>query len=72
MERLVAFFRSKGFATLLFYLGVLLFSWPLLALPENAGGSWRFAYIIIAWAFIVLMLGVVGYSLDRKREGENE
>ncbi|MBI9081047.1 MAG: hypothetical protein JEY79_15070 [Pseudodesulfovibrio sp.] len=65
MNRFVTFFKSQGFAILLFHAGVLLFSWPILSLATESGETYIFKHLLIGWAIIVALLVVVGQCILR-------
>ncbi|QJB56344.1 hypothetical protein [Pseudodesulfovibrio sp. zrk46] len=68
VDRLIAFFQSRGLALLLFHLGTLLFSWPLLSLCAEDGGPSLFSYIFLVWGVLVCLLVIMGRCLGRDKD----
>lgn len=68
VDRIIAFFKSGSLALLLFHLGVLLFSWPVLSLSAEEGGTPLFGYLFLAWSAVVILLTLVGLSLGRDQD----
>ncbi|BCS88067.1 hypothetical protein [Pseudodesulfovibrio sediminis] len=68
MNRIVNFFKTSSFAVLLFHVGLLLFSWPLLSLPSDSGAERLFGYVIVAWSVIVCLLIVMGACFHMNEE----
>ncbi len=72
MDRIINFFKAKSFAILLFHIGVLLFSWPLLSLSAETGGAPLFVYLLIFWALIVFALVIMGSCISISEENNRK
>lgn len=62
MKGLKKLTNHRGFQYLVFGLGVMLFSWPIMSIP--ASGTGLFAYLFLTWGLLiaVLMVMVAGFT----------
>lgn len=72
MKRLINFFGSKTGTLLLFHLGLLLFSWPLMSITANMGGVALFRYLFLAWAVFIAILPLMAYAVRRNSSDKGE
>ena len=73
MQRLIVFLRSRAGSLLLFHLGMLLFSWPMLSITANRGGVPFFLYLFLAWAGLIVLLAFMAFATRNdpsERDGE--
>lgn len=70
MERLKGLLRQKEFHILLFFLSLFLFGWPVVEFSDVARLEAMFVYLFAAWSVVILLLYLVGRSLDESDESE--
>jgi hypothetical protein len=70
MERLKNLLRQTEFRILLFFVSLILFSWPIVNFSDLKRLDIMFVYLFLAWGAVILLLFLVGRSLDD--HGSNE
>lgn len=65
MQRLKRLFRQPAFQFLLFFFYLLMFSWPCLAIISLDRQDQVFRYIFVNWILLVVLLYLVGRSLEK-------
>lgn len=60
---------KPGFSLFLFFLGAVLFSWPLLSVARNHGAESVFTYLISVWGVIILLLFLSRRTRDAAASG---
>lgn len=70
MERLKNLLRQTEFRILLFFVSLILFSWPIVNFSDLKRLDIMFVYLFLAWAAVILLLFLVGKSLDDQRSSE--
>lgn len=60
-------FSRPGFAVLLFGLGLLAFTRPLLDIPARFGGAALWLYLFTVWAALIAALFLAARPLERNR-----
>jgi len=56
-------FRDTGFHVLLFVLGLLLFSWPIMGIAGDKGSKIFFIYLFLAWIAVIVLLFFIGKNI---------
>lgn len=64
MERLKSLLRQPEFRILLFFVSLVLFSWPVVNFSDLKRLDIMFVYLFLAWGAVILVLYLVGRSLD--------
>ena len=72
LNRILALFSSPVGALLLFCAGALLFTWPLLSIYGDQGGTPLFAYIFITWTALVILLLLKGQAIRRANDPDRK
>jgi hypothetical protein len=60
---------KPGFSLFLFFLCLVLFSWPLLSVARSHGAESIFNYLIFVWSIIILLLFLSRRSRDGAASG---
>lgn len=60
-------FSRPGFAVLLFGLGLLAFTRPLLDIPARIGGAALWLYLFTVWAGLIAALFLAARPVERNR-----
>lgn len=58
------FLKLPGFHSLLFFIFLALFNWPILSIPENKPGQTIFFYLFLAWGFLITSIFLICLSLN--------
>ena len=58
MKKLRKLTNHRGFQYLVFGLGLMLFSWPIMSIPTPGAGL--FVYLFLIWAGLIAVLMVMG------------
>jgi hypothetical protein len=67
MSKLARQFSKPAFHLLLFCVCVALISWPFLTIADRTNLPWAMiAYLFCVWAFMILLLFLVGRSVRRQ------
>lgn len=73
MNRIIQSIHEHSFAIIVFHVGVLLLSWPLLTIPnEDSPGIPLFCYLMIVWFILVVLLAITGYVITRSPHTDEE